>query len=80
VSKEPGAVQKGFLATFATKLLGVPPMPNETELSTAVGTSSCCAPASRCCQNNSTGVLTFQNPIHPNHFGISEIAKRNTSS
>lgn len=48
-------VQKGFSTTFATKLLRVPPMPNETELSITMGASSCCAPASRCCRNQSSG-------------------------
>jgi hypothetical protein len=60
-------VQKGLSTTFATKLLRVPAMPNETELSITMGASSCCAQASRCCRNNSSGVLTFQNSVHPNH-------------
>jgi hypothetical protein len=71
-------VEKGFLATFATKLLRVPPMPNETELSTAMGTSSCCAPASRCCQNHGSGMLSLRNPAHLNHFGISVMPNGNT--
>src|SRR6476661_6648542 len=33
-------VEKRFSANFATKLLGVPPMSYETELSTAMGASS----------------------------------------
>ena len=59
-------VQKGFSTTFATKLLRVPPMPNETELSITMGASSCCAPASRCCRNQSSGRRNLQNPAHLN--------------
>ena len=37
-------VQKGFSTTFATKLLRVPPMPNETELSITMGAHPLVAP------------------------------------